>query len=174
MAAQLDLYNECKEMPNLSIGLLGLLKKNRYSRIWGYVDHNKVSKFVTLKELRTKSLSEMELRIGSPSMEAFSPTADHVQARSFTGTPIVAGMFYGRKPAMVCLVGIGTKKKGAWFIDVTERVVENIKTIGACALSEAHCQMEVISPKIKECKFCKRRLYKKVEIRKVIHWNKKD
>lgn len=59
------------------------------------------------------------------------------------------------------------------MIDVTEKVIEALNSQGACAISKAHCKFEQISPKVKQCKFCGRKIYKKVEYTRREYWEEK-
>lgn len=171
-----NFYNRVKDMPNQSKGLLSCLRRNPYGRVWAYVDHYYAKDFVTLKKLRTMSLREMTLRIGSPT--AFGQSLDtgsgKVRARAFSGTNVKSKMFMGRSHNDVCLVGIGTKGKPVWMIDVTDRFIEELNTVGACAVSKAHCQFEQVSPRIKQCPYCGDRLKMTVEVQKNERWYREE
>ena len=97
-----------------------------------------------------------------------------VLARSYIGVDVRRAMFVGGRKTFVNLIGLGTKKKPIWFIDKTEEIVEGLKTVGACFISHAHCDFVQISPKVKQCKYCKRKLYKQIITRKDTYWLPKE
>lgn len=172
----MNIYEQIKDMPNPSEGLLKFFKKHKWGSVWAYKDHYKVKDFTTLKELSTLSFRQVTLRVGSPT--AFGVNLDlskgRAKARAFSGSELKQHMFTGRNQGDVCLVGIGSKNKPVWMIDVTEQIIKQLNTIGACALSKAHCKFEQVSPNIKQCKFCGDKLRKKVETIKKTEWIREE
>lgn len=173
----MSLYKRVKSMPNPSEGLFKGLRKGH--SIWAYASDGWLTRstFVSLKKTKEMSLRDLVLIVGSPSSFGhtgkFKDGGKSINTRSYSGIKLKPYMFHGRNQGAHTMVGIGTKKQGKWFIDVTDRVVKELNTYGSCILSEAHCRFDLISPRVKQCRFCKRKLYKKVEVQKNIYWRKK-
>lgn len=160
----MQIYQKIKDMPNPSPGLLNFLKKNR-GEFWVIKDTPR-SKF----DMRTSSLY-----FGSPTTlgevkEDFKVglVKGKVVARAFHGVPIRTKMFSGRSRTN----GIMLYSDKHTMVNVTDKVVEALQLVGACAISEAHCSFTLVSPRIKECKFCGSRLKAKTRIIKKTEWVK--
>lgn len=171
-----SIYDRIKDMPNPSQGLLSLFRKNNSGSVWAYKDHYRVADFRTLKTIEKLPLHKLTLRLGSPSSfgNNLDLTKGHVQSRAFQGVNVKEYMFTGRKSGFVYLVGIGTKSKPVWMVDVTEKLIEGLNTVGACFISKSHCKFEEISINIKRCKFCGDKLRRKVVVEKRIEWNRDE
>lgn len=170
----MSIYKQIKDMPNPSSGLLNFFKRNTNRRIFIMESSHSKEGFVSLKKLKNLSLREGDLRVGSPTAFGYSLKYNRegaAKSRAFSGTNLRRKMFSGgRSQGDVCLVGIGHKDTGTWMLDVTERVIKELNTIGACALSKYHCRFEIISPRVKQCKFCGDKLDKKTKVIKTIKW----
>lgn len=172
----INLYKECKDMPNPSPGLIRLFKKKPHSRIWAMKSRYSRKDFVPLYKLKAMNIHDVELRIGHPAEDyAFAKhkNGKSMRTRAFSGRALRSNMFHSPRNPDVFLVGIGAKGQGTWMIDVTENVVKNLNEVGACYLSRAHCKFELKSPRIKECEFCKRKIYKKTRMEKRVTWESK-
>ena len=170
-------YMKIKDMPNPSPGLINFFKKHKYGKIFAMDSSHTVKGFVSLKKLKSLPLREVGLRVGSPTAFGFSPKYNKsgaTKSRAFSGTELKQKMFYGRSQGSVCLVGIGHKSTGTWMLDVTDRVIEELNEVGACAISKAHCKFEQVSPRIRKCKYCGDRLKRKVEIEKRTTWIREE
>lgn len=162
-----SIHSRVKNMPNPSPGLLSILKRNPRGRIWatGYEGQ-------ALYSLKAVPLHTTKLRLGHPENILFtSKTVGVVRSRCFSGVlDLRSCMFHGGRGTNGFLVGMGAKGHGVYMIDVTNAVVEGLNTVGACFLSHYHCQFDLSSPRIKTCKFCKRKLYKKIVIKREVNW----
>lgn len=162
-------------MPNPSPGLIKFFKRKSYGRIWALKSSYDRKGFISLKKLKDMSLRNVQLRVGSPTAFGANPKYKEdgkvTKCRAFSGTEMRGKMFHGRSQGDVCHVGIGHKSTGTWMIDVTDKVIESLNEIGACSISRAHCQFELISPRVKKCKFCGDKLYKKTKRVKQVNWN---
>lgn len=162
-------------MSNPSQGLLNLFKRNPYKRIWAMKSSYDTKGFVTIKELRNMSLRKVQLGLGVPTVFGFNLKFKNngtlTKARAFSGFNLRDYMFVGnRKHGHVCLVGIGHKSTGTWMIDVTDKVVSALNEIGACALSPTHCKFKLISPRVKQCEFCRDKLKARTVVQKRVEW----
>lgn len=168
----MSLYVKCKNMKNPSEGLLKLFKKKPNGRIWAYKSGYKENgeDFVSLDKLKKMSLRNVSLRIGSPEG---AKEEKEVLSRQFGGQEFKQHLFTGRKQGDVFLCGIGHKETKTWFIDVTDKIVEALNAIGPCAISKSHCQLELISPRVRQCKFCGDKYYRKVVTQRIIKWEEK-
>lgn len=167
----MNLYKKCKDIPNPSPGLLKLFRKHPNRRIWGYKDHSKASRAVTLKKLKSLKLNELSLIIGCPHIhKKMKDGTSSVKSRGYTGTRILRHMFTGPKTGDVCVLGLGSKGKPVWFIDITERVVQELNSVGACALSKEHCVFKEVSPRVRKCEYCGRKQKKRVKITRRETW----
>lgn len=170
------IYDEIKDMPNPSPGLLNFLKRRRTGRIWAFKP-TFTGRRISKKQVKNLSLRELSLWLGSPSAllttsKRFEKGIEkgEVASRSITGIDLKPKMFTGPSCNDVCLVGLGRRREGVWMIDVTERFIEEVTSIGACAVSEPHCKFELVSPRVKECSFCGRKLKRRVRTIKRVDW----
>ena len=171
----MDLYKACKDMPNPSRGLLELFRRHRYQRIWVYRDHYKRKDFCSLNKLKRDGIDKAHIMIGFPCDDRDeSHKKEAVQAKSYTGSDVRRAMFQGSRKELVYTVGLGTKGKPVWFLDKTEEIVKGLNEIGACFLSRAHCDLVQISPKVQQCKYCKRKVYKRIVVSKNVRWLTKE
>lgn len=166
---KIDVYLAIKGMPNPSPGLLKFFKnKARYSRVWAIG-----SKGQTLYHVKNMVMSQMDLKVGSPD-HPITKGKSWSRGRVFDGyMSLRSSMFHGgaRRNNRGYLIGPGVKDKGVFMVDVTERIIQELNRVGACAVSHAHCQFQ-LSPTgdLKVCKFCKRGLIKKIEVREHVKW----
>lgn len=169
----LNLYETCRNMPNPSNGLLSLFKKKPSERIWAMLPAYNDKEFVPLYKLKSLQFHQVILKIGSPDFDhavSINKNKTCLRGRVFSGRNILQNMFSGRRSEDTWMVGIGTKSRGTWMIDVTEQVLKKLNEVGSCAISPAHCNFKLISPKVKECEYCKRKLRKTTRIIKSAVW----
>ena len=121
-------------------------------------------------------LRDLTLRVGSPSSFGrdlkYKENGRVVKSRAFSGTNLKGKMFHGRSQGDIWLTGIGHKATGTWMIDVTDKVIEVLNKTGACSISRAHCQFELISPKVRQCAFCGDKLRKRIKTIKRTNWER--
>lgn len=105
----LSVYQQIKNMPNPSRGLLRLFKKIPLGQVWAVGEDGQ-----TLKDLRKMKMSDMNLKVGEPD-KALIVGNGYVRGRVFSGIMnLRRSMFFGYslRNNRGYLIGLGKKGEG--------------------------------------------------------------
>jgi len=168
----MSMYEQVKNMPNPSPGLLKALKKTpAMSKVWAFFPKDK--KCISLARLNKTDLSEIQMFIGNPFGIREVTRKGFVRASGYAGVNLKRQMFTGASSRRI-IFQFSETPNGIWMFPITDRVFKALNEIGACSISPSHCEFERKSPKIKQCKFCGTKAYKKISTVKVMNWETKE
>jgi hypothetical protein len=161
-----DIYLRTKDANNPSERLQRFFKKYKQVTIWARGEDRE-----SIKSIRSKSLKEMRLIIGSPGMEGRETGKKAVKYKTYCGWDIPSITTHNTIPKYRCVIGYGVNCGGVWFVDVTEKFIEEYNKFGRCAIHDFGHEFLYPSARIKQCKFCHKKYKKKIIIKKSIEWN---